>query len=210
MGQYYKAISLDKKQWVSSWDFESGLKLTEHSWIKNPFVNAVEKLLRPGGAWHKTRIVWAGDYADKEKGKNYNLNDLCYSLEYNPSKKEYIQEMKSYAEKKGEKLNIRETSLFDKIKPAKVKFTTGYKFIVNHTKKEFVDKSKVPSVSGWVIHPLSFLTCEGNGRGGGDFGGEDKQGLIGSWARGVISVENKAPKGYKEIFFNLIDERMTD
>ena len=65
--------------------------------------------------------------------------------------------------------------------------TECFRYIVNHSKKLFVDKEKLTS----NIHPLPLLTCEGNGRGGGDYGGSSE--LVGSWARDVISVERLAP-----------------
>ena len=81
------------------------------------------------------------------------------------------------------------------------------KYLVNHDKKQFVDKTKVPKdKDGWRIHPLPLLTCEGNGRGGGDFRGESE--LVGSWARDIISVESKKadiPKGYTEVIFDLVE-----
>ena len=61
MGQYYNAICVDTSEWVYSHDYQCGSKLMEHSYIDNAFVNAVMTLLSPGGAWHKKRIVWAGD-----------------------------------------------------------------------------------------------------------------------------------------------------
>ena len=80
MGQYYKPCSLEKKEYVYSHDIKethtgyngepytcgNGLKLMEHSWRKNRFVNAVAGLIAKGGAWHGDRLVWAGDYADNE------------------------------------------------------------------------------------------------------------------------------------------------
>jgi hypothetical protein len=83
------------------------------------------------------------------------------------------------------------------------------KYLVNHDKKQFVDKTKVPKDSdGWQIHPLPLLTCEGNLRGGGDFRGEDVNKLVGSWARDMISVETKKadiPKDYAELIFDLVE-----
>jgi len=78
-----------------------------------------------------------------------------------------------------------------------------HRYIVNHTKKTFVDKKAVIDVGGWQIHPLPLLTCEGNGEGGGDFFGEDKNKLVGSWARDIISIETKRPKDFKELVFDL-------
>src|SRR5208283_4997626 len=75
MGQYYKPINIDKKQFVYSHDYGNGLKLMEHSYIGNEFVAIVENLIKKNvakdgtvltGDWYGDRIVWAGDYADSE------------------------------------------------------------------------------------------------------------------------------------------------
>jgi len=59
---------------------------------------------------------------------------------------------------------------------------------VNHTKKEYVVKPRKGE-----YHPLSLLTAEGNGRGGGDYRGS---GDVGRWARDIISMEDDIPEGY--------------
>jgi hypothetical protein len=61
----------------------------------------------------------------------------------------------------------------------------SYTYIVNHTKKVYVKKTD-------GLHPLSLLTAEGNGRGGGDYNGPNMD-MVGTWARDVISMENEAP-----------------
>jgi len=72
------------------------------------------------------------------------------------------------------------------------------KYIVNHTKREFVDKDIAPKDSeGWSVHPLPLLTCEGNGRGGGDYRRNNR--YIGDWARDEISIEKEEPKDFDEI-----------
>jgi hypothetical protein len=85
----------------------------------------------------------------------------------------------------------------------KVKETNNYKFIVNHTKKQFVNKSKVPEKDGYRLHPLPILTAEGNGRGGGDYHSDSS--LIGSWARDIISVEENEPVDFEEVIFDLVE-----
>ena len=173
MGQYYKPVNLNNKEWLYSHSYDDGLKLMEHSWIDNNFVKAVETLLQKGNTWYKANIVWAGDYADPEPTKEAStIYDQC--------------------EDKNE------------IKP-KIG-DCDYPFIVNHTKKLFVDKRKgKKDQDGWQIHPLPLLTCEGNGGGNGDFRGEDKDNIIGSWSRDSISIEEQQPKDYKEINFNLTE-----
>jgi len=179
MGQYYSPVSIEKKEHVYSHDYGSGLKLMEHSWMKNNFVRAVETLIAKDGAWHGDHIVWAGDYADPEpeiidprdSTKKVNLFFICESEKRNPE--------------------IPDDGV-------------DFRYLVNITKMEFVDKTKVPyDRDGWQIHPLPLLTCEGNGRGGGDYHGESQ--LIGAWARDVIFATNDEPANCNEIIFDLIE-----
>lgn len=195
MGQYYMPVSLTSdKQNVKSYVYShhitsrykgydgkmhtsgQGLKLMEHSYLKNKMMLCVEALLIEGGEWHKTPIVWAGDYSDHVRNE-MNYYDMCDSTD------------------EGEHV-ARELIP----KPLTAKQQKEFQFIVNHTKKEFVDKKKVPNVDGWQIHPLSLLTSSGNGRGGGDFRGDND--FVGTWAADVISVEKEIPADFKEIVPN--------
>jgi len=194
MGQYYNPCILteNKKQvkaWVYSHDIKyklkrsdgsvieigNGLKLMEHSYLKNDFVMAFESLIVD----NPENVVWCGDYANNVKGCKTNLYDRCKDdSKVTPS----------------DKPNISKT-----------------RYVINHDKKEFVDKYKVvESEHGYKLHPLPLLTCNSNGRGGGDFrvDNEMNQGnvkLIGKWAYNLISVSSKKPKGYKEIIFDLVE-----
>jgi hypothetical protein len=185
MGQYYHPIILGQKTneddkevvkaWMYSHKYGSGLKLMEHSWIKNNFVKTFEGLLAPNGEYHMSRVVWAGDYAEAEKdvilkdedGKPFeaNLYDLC-----NDENEIIPKENKKY-----------------------------YRYLINHTKNQFVDKNKMIDVDGWQVHPLPLLVSEGNLSGGGDYFDEADQHLVGTWARDVISADTKKPKGFTEL-----------
>lgn len=169
MGQYYFAVILDDEwdivAWMNACAYDEGLKLMEHAYLTSAFVNAVEFSLSPEGAYYKSRVVWAGDYADDEQ-RYYkkNLHALC---------------------------NDDETKL---IRPD-VRSATKYRYIVNHTKRQYVDKRKAHN-----FHPLPLLTAEGNGRGGGDL--QDAPPFVGSWARDVISVEEELPEeDFQELAF---------
>jgi hypothetical protein len=91
-----------------------------------------------------------------------------------------------------------------KVKPEYALSILDSIYVINHTKKSFVDKTKVPNRDGWRIHPLPLLTCEGNGRGGGDYRNDDK--IVGSWARDLISVSSTKPEGFTEVEFNLTED----
>ena len=179
MGQYFKPMIKQKgdKNWTAfnSWDFDNGAKLMEHSYIGNPFVSYIKKLILST----PTQVVWAGDYADNEKGKDGNLYDLT-------------DEVKPKYKKVGKQTLAK------------------MRYLVSHSKKLYVDYSKVEKDTyGYRIDPLPLLTAEGNGRGGGDYEGSNMR-LIGSWARDIISVEREIPIGYAEIIPNFKEGREED
>ena len=147
----------------------------EHSWLKNDFVKSFESLLIN----NPQRVLWAGDYAEHDKGYKSNVYDRCDDA---------IQ-VKPVNQSKGQ-----------------------HRYIVNHTKKTYVDKRGLPKDNyGWSKHPLPILTCEGNGQGGGDFHEANAKGnfkLVGSWARDLISIESKKEtiKGYTKTIFDLKED----
>jgi hypothetical protein len=221
MGQYYLAAFLFEnnkpKNYVYSHDFGSGLKIMEHSWMKNPFVRFVEKQLID----NPQKLVWAGDYADKEKPETITDNEIKAladeKSEYWNSKKLKEEGVNIYSLCETISKITHNEDVEDKYNhefSEKTLAPLNLKYLINYDKKEYVDKTKVPTdKDGWKIHPLPLLTCEGCGRGGGDFHiNEDlNQGntnLIGSWARNKIGVAFKKtdiPKGFKEINFDLIE-----
>lgn len=179
MGQYYLPIALDKRGAIKAWwyshNYDNGLKLMEHSYIGNMLCNAVERFLID----NPTRLVWAGDYADNEKGKKFNLFDLC--------------DRKPGRERKNDDASDLPSGMF----------------VVNHTKKEYYARDEVKGfmVSDYrtgerwemKINPLPLMTSEGNGQGGGDYYGEKGVKDIERWARDVIELTATEPEGYKKI-----------
>lgn len=169
MGQYFKPILLaENKKSVKSWMYSHEYDNGLKLMEHSYIGNSFVSAFESLIKGNPQRVVWGGDYADECKGRKTNLYSRC---------------------KESEKAN-----------PTEKFTTTETRYVVNHSKKEFVDKFSVPEIKDWKgakIHPLPLLTCEGNGRGGGDFRGENK--FVGTWARDVISVESKKPQGYTEI-----------
>ena len=168
MGQYYNIIIKEKgHRTITAYDRTldgeyTMAKLMEHSYYLNPMVNAIcEKLYK-----NPSRIAWVGDYADEE-GDNLELYSAAWG-----DNVEYEELHKSF-------------------------FNLNGLFLVNHTKKlildcwEYLKKSLRQETAdwcdGWVIHPLPLLTALGNGRGGGDYGGMNKD-LVGSWAWDELEI----------------------
>ena len=172
MGQYYKAgVLAENKKTIKGWVYSHEYDNGLKLMEHSYIGNNFVSAFESLIKSKPERVVWAGDYADSCKGNKTNVYSRCNDK--------------------------------NKLSPTEKPTTTETRFIVNHSKKEFVDKFKVPEIENWKgakIHPLPLLTCEGNGRGGGDFRGENE--YVGSWARDVISVESKKPIGYTEIVPN--------
>src|SRR3972149_6463998 len=82
MGQYYKIVNLDKKEYLHPHKFGDGLKLLEFGCSSQGTLTALTLLLAKGngrgggdypsnnpliGSWAGDRIVIVGDYYDDEK-----------------------------------------------------------------------------------------------------------------------------------------------
>jgi len=168
MGQYYLAVILGEKRGAADketirlaldpTDYANGMKLIEHSYVGNEFVMVMEFLLSQNGMFYKSRIVWAGDYADPEPETEENLH-----LAPKPQPR-----------------------FFPGIPEPCMKYVKSLRYIVNHTKQQYVDKE------GHTYHPLPLLTAEGNGCGNGDYRGVGEE-YVGTWARHLISMESEPP-----------------
>jgi hypothetical protein len=117
MGQYYLTVILAEKSdkeyirtYVDPGMYNNGMKLTEHSYIGNNFMKIVENLIGPNGMFYKSRLVWAGDYANNEPNSDKNLHKMCEVKEPFEYKFEYKGPLVSYP------------------------------YIVNHTKKVYIEK----------------------------------------------------------------------
>ncbi len=116
MGQYYLAIFLADKGTLPDKEYIrgfvnphsccNGAKLTEHAYACTKTVQSVIFYLSCEGHFYKSRLVWAGDYADDEPETNENLYKVAcdeeqkafgpakakedYVFFVNHTKKEYV------------------------------------------------------------------------------------------------------------------------
>jgi len=164
-----------------------GLKLTEHSYVGNSFVETVLTQLFN----NPQRVYWCGDYFEKDDFENPE--------DYN----RMVRTWKNFREDgKGRKYNH----------PEEVQDFSGDKFIVNHTKKCFIDMSKyckkAPTATeddDCHFHPLCLLTAVGNGRGGGDYSGINEED-VGIWAGDLIEIKANRlviPEDYRDVTKNI-------
>lgn len=194
MGQYYRAIvtkqngrsTVYNRYILRDGNAEYMLaKLTEHSWWYNEFVNAV--CLSVYNRKDKNRIAWIGDYA--ETFLDFYGLDTFNNLNQN----QISRLTRQCWDCKGKEVFPTD-------------FTLDGLFLINHTKKQFIDCSLYYKNSvmkdKWCIHPLPIITCIGNGLGGGDYSystDDSTVDLVGAWAWDEISIENKTNRDYSEI-----------
>lgn len=209
MGQYFACVNIDTGEFIDPFAYVySESTIMGHSWIDNSFMKAAETLLRPGGSWHKTRIVWAGEYM--KKGLFLNdvsekvIKSIRLQLLFNTKKVdlEYVRKtwtLRSFA-----------YEFFNELKEENMQEKKKYVYLLNHSKAEYVDMTKLPKTHRWTrgksglkeyacIHPLSILTSSGNKNSDGDYEGKAGKKYIGSWAGDVISVEKEVPENFTEI-----------
>lgn len=219
MGQYYIPTILGPRYGISatfySHDYDNGLKLMEHSYLGNNFVNAVSLKI-----YHQPmRVAWIGDYSNQ------------------PYPEDDIKEREPYQRKllKAEFMRIynkvwNSDRNYKKIKPEPLggfespeKFD-GY-YLINHTQETYVDLGEYERMNGhteiwtdrngethscWeVIHPLPLLTACGNDRGGGDYHEPyPDYDMIGRWAFDVIELASYKPVGFTEEIYRFKEERV--
>lgn len=164
MGQYYRPVLEDNcgRFSFSSYDYANGAKLMEHSYIGNMLVRRVEiELLN-----NPMRLTWAGDYADEIEGSEDNL---FTATEPKNATEEELSKVKR---------SLEEDENGD-----------GFKYLVNHTKKEWCSNTGKETKWGGRLSRLPLLTADGNGRGGGDYEGAYMK-YVGRWKGDLIEIVN--------------------
>ena len=177
MGQYYKAINLNNSEDFRDMEFvqPDSMKLMEHSWVGNNFVGTIMNLMTHGNPWHKSQVVWAGDYYDEDGEIDY------YSI----------------VPKKGKKMKVIEP-LSEKQQRSCFLINYSKNQYVSYAK---LPRGK----DGWMVNPLPLLTALGNGRGGGDyFEGKPDFDKVGIWAKDILAIDFVVPDGFEELVVRFI------
>ena len=176
MGQYYRIAYDDGKlhindRKVAGKDYMLA-KLMEHSYFGNSLMDSMSSVIYK----NPTRVIWVGDYANEgDEVSDATSGNVTYD------------DVWSY----GSDLN-------EVLKP--VEFDYRGKYLVNHTKGVYISFDKyLDGGNDHEIHPLSILTCIGNGRGCGDYEDGSNMDYVGTWAWDEIEITDDAPDGMEEL-----------
>lgn len=203
MGQYYMAVVIDPdKGKPLIGDSRGCLKLTEHSWIGNDFVEGVFQHLYETPC----RVAWLGDYSDSAVR---DMDYVDFGDGYITDHDQFMVYYKGVFENSANNNNL----LAPTVTP-----TDNHKgqYLVNLTKNEFLDVEKYitrstihpkwdTSGEPWCLHPLPLLTAVGNGQGGGDYYGQNMKD-VGIWAFDKLVVTEKKPDNAKEVFYTFVED----
>lgn len=200
MGQYYRPLMIHEngQEWSAySHAFDNGLKLMEHSWIGNNFVNAVLCRIKD----NPTRVAWMGDYADSIAEESCTFSDGFIT-----SYEDFLAKYKSVWEEDAIIDIPAETPQFELDLDHNADC-----YLVNVTKECYIDMEKYieknsstqrfDELNLWCINPLPLLTCIGNGFGGGDYHGTIGIGDVGTWAFDKIYITHLRPWNMKEVMY---------
>ena len=214
MGQYYKP-TVEKDGEVSvfySHDYDNGLKLMEHSYIGNDFVNAVStKILKSPG-----RVAWIGDYSNSGADE--------YGDDPYEKKLPYESFVKMYEKAWGEHEEYPHPA------PAPIlEDDCNGMYLVNHDIKCYIALEDYVKANKWTergvwkdgkidesetydmcVHPLPLLTACGNGRGGGDYFAQypDYE-FIGTWAFDLLEITDEKPEEYTATMYTFTEQRLS-
>lgn len=218
MGQYFKPAFIGARggvRWLYSRDYGSGMKLMEHSYLGNSFVNAaLSQILHT-----PMRMAWIGDYSDDvTQGK---WGDEPYQKIDQQKFKEIFGKIWVQAE---------QDHVVDKrkIRPEPLSMFQGVDdfigwYLVNHSQKKYIDLASYTQKNKWresykdwltgetetwdmCVNPLPLLTACGNNRGGGDYYDcHPDFDQVGTWAFDLIEFTAFKPEGYEEVHYSFTE-----
>lgn len=185
MGQYYYPTIIRRDGTVDqylAYDYDNGLKLMEHSYIGNNFVDGILNTLyhNPG------KLAWLGDYTEMDDKFE---DDLIFKAALGLFSSE-------------DDFRKRYSRTYDES-------TLVGRVILNHSKKEYIVISQYVELvkdgendDKLIINPVPLLTASSNGRGGGDYSGMNEE-FCGHWCGDIIEVINESELDKYQDYTNL-------
>ena len=180
MGEYYKWVNIDKKEYINPHDFDKGAKLSETSNVDSPVLLALAELMQE--RWKDDRIIFLGDEIETPERTDNEVLNVLY--EQRKSKEglgydeEYVFE---------EYYNI--SSLCQKMKRYS-------RYIVNVSKEVYIDTEKLPlrkreDGTEYRVSPIPFLMAYGRMA--------EEEENMGIWIGDIVRFEGKRPEGYTDV-----------
>ena len=208
MGQYYRILNLDKKEYLSSYDYDCGAKMMESAYIAtnlktNGYMSALSYLI--DNQWKGDRVIMLGDYATLDWAENTPTQIDAQFLANLKDEFPFIQEK----DEDGYLINLIDCDEHGFIK-SNIKSNKKVKrYLCNNATKQYIDLNNLPidytykdndgTTKYGHIYPLPILISVGNGLGLGDYSSNNDE-LAGTWANTSDSIffGTSKPKDFEE------------
>ena len=201
MGQYYRAVNVDKQVFATL----DGAKLMEFSWVHNKSVAALVALM--AGEWKGDRVYIVGDYADSGEfeDKNWRKSYDAVARElgfFGKTRKgedgaEYETTLYGFAGNNFKEIFLCKWDWRPQDKPienldALSEEGLKMRYVINDDLGVYIDLQHCPADNisywkdedravVWRVHPMTLLLAMGNGRGGGDYNRGFNREAVGAW-----------------------------
>lgn len=226
MGQYYKAVNIDKGEYIEGEAFDTGIKLMESCYVGNRLVDALSTLL--SGPWHGDYVMYVGDYAwgaaieskyscsgdtllrSLSADDTLTADPYCSCHEDGFRDAEFRLDMPERTKIEFIDLGFGASEFHESQVPAHDGLAIeSLRYVINEDQGVFYDREACPVAWTWnddegqkhetKQDPLLIFLAVGNDLGSGDYRSEQAQELVGSWACQTITASNERPKGMREI-----------
>ena len=211
MGQYYYPVlmtgtggRLIGSFYAHSFD-DNGLKLTEHSYIGNQFVESV--IAKAMFSGYPTTIVWIGDYACLEddvlpltahafSNPKDNVAGIRrdYPRIFLRAQRAMDNEVRRIPSDDPEIVEFlpkaKKIVMYDLLRREKINLREYEEHAIAERVKNGTKQNWFDDPREFILHPLPILTCSGNGKGGGDYSGTDME-MVGAWAMHPILIQEE-------------------
>lgn len=208
MGQYYRILNLDKKEYLSSYDYDCGAKMMESAYIAtnlktNGYMAALSYLI--DNQWKGDRVIMIGDYATLDWAENTPTQIDAQFLASLKDEFPFIQEK----DEDGYLINLIDCDEHGFIKSNMKSKKKVKRYLCNNATKQYIDLNDLPidytykdddgTTKYGHIYPLPILISIGNGLGLGDYSSNNDD-LAGTWANTSDSIffGTSKPKDFEE------------
>ena len=198
MGQYYYPVLMTAKGSTVIASFcahafdHNGLKLTEHSYCGNAFVESV--IAKALSRLKPITLAWVGDYSDYEEDlagrpDDGSGRDYC-TLFRRAFRATEDAKTRVTPEDEGIRTYLVDAAnvvIYDLVTHEKLSVRRYRDHAIAQRKAHGIRPSWIDNDDEFILHPLPLLTCIGNGKGGGDYHGTFME-RVGSWALHPLAI----------------------
>lgn len=209
MGEYFRWVNFDKRQYLDDMMFQDGLKAAESSYVGSPKTEAVTALL--GTIWRGDLVAFTGEYYADVRGVTVPGRDdgliriIEYPLDYYDIDYEFedVGGRLSCAEGKLGTAVVEDEEYGERLveRPYEGPFdieVEHFRYVINETKREYYDRER--TACQWARGRTDLLPLLlGTSWGHLAIGGEKRREPDGRWIGDLVYPSHEEPEGFADV-----------